>query len=286
MTGRIKNRTTRNIWIFIIISLLSGWIGYGIDQSLEQAPEAETLGMAVWLVLPLLTTVLLRLFAGDGWKDIGLNPNFKGNLSWYMISLIVFPGVTLLVLSIGKILGWVSFDNFNGGVYTAGLIATLLPNFIKNIFEEFVWRGYLTAKLVKRDIKDIWIYLIVGGVWGAWHLPYYLFFLPESYMFQVLPVERLAFALIAIATMIIWTVMFVEIYRLTKSIWPAVTLHMMEDSTINHLIIDEHLTIASGKEILISPIMGIITALFYLILGLWLRRVRKIKETTDKINGS
>ncbi len=72
--------------------------------------------------------------------------------------------------------------------------------------------------------------------------------------------------------------MFVELYRITKSIWPVVILHMIEDSLINHLVIDGYITISSGKEILISPIIGIIASILYVIVGLLLRKNRIIKE--------
>lgn len=275
---QIDKKTIRSTSIFILVALASGWLGLLIDRFIEPQPDNESLGMGVWLILPLLSTILLRLFAGDGWKDIGLKPYFKGNFKWYFISLIIFPVVTVLILAIGKALGWISFSNFRTDVFIAGFTSTLLVNFIKNIFEESVWRGYLAAKLLKLKLKDIWIYLIVGGVWGAWHLPYYLFFLPESDMYKVLPVDRFAFAAMAIVTMICWSIMFVELYRITKTIWPVVLLHMIEDSLINHLVIDGHILIASGKEILISPVTGIITSAFYLIVGLLLRHNRIKKE--------
>ncbi|MCL2705069.1 MAG: hypothetical protein FWE72_02545 [Spirochaetaceae bacterium] len=84
--------------------------------------------------------------------------------------------------------------------------------------------------------------------------------------------------MIAVIGMICWSIMFVELYRITKSIWSVVLLHMMEDSLINHLIIDGHITIASGKEIWISPISGIITTALYVTIGLLLRHCRIKKE--------
>ena len=134
--------------------------------------------------------------------------------------------------------------------------------------------GYLTTKLLKTKLKDIWLYLIVGGVWGIWHLPYYLFFLPEADMYQVLHIGRFAFTLVSIITMVFWTIMYTEIYRITKSIWPAVLMHMMEDAVINHLVIDGHITIVSGKQILVSPIAGIVTTILYIIVGLLIRQCR------------
>ena len=274
----MERKTRRNILVFILLALASGWLGVLVDLSIGPQPGDETLGMGVWLVLPLLATLLLRLSAGDGWKDIGLRPNFLKNINWYLVSVIIFPIVTALVLALGTVMGWVSLSNFNTKTFIAGFSSLLIANFIKNIFEEFVWRGYLTTKLLSLGSKDLWVYLIVGGIWGLWHLPYYLFFLPQADMNQVLPVDRLLFSLIAIVTMTGWSVMFVELYRITGSIWSVVVLHTIEDSLINHLVTDGHLTIGLRKEILISPIVGVITCAFYITVGLWLRRSRVSKE--------
>jgi len=272
-----NKKNIRNISIFVVISLASGWLGLLVDKLITSQMNEESIGMAIWLVLPLLATMFLRFFAGDGWKDIGIKFNFKGNVKWYFAALMIYPSVTAAILAIGKIFGWISFSNLRTDVYLTGFVTLLLPNLIKNFFEESVWRGYLTAKLLHTKIKDIWLYTIVGMVWGAWHLPYYLYFLPETDISQVLPSGKLAIALIAIISMTCWSIMFVEIYRLTKSIWSVVLLHTIEDSVINHLVIDGHITIMAGKEMLISPIAGVITSIFYLSIGLLLRQRRIAK---------
>jgi len=272
------NKDIRNIIIFAFVAFACGWLGLLVDKLIVSQSAEESLGTAIWLVLPLLATILLRFFAGDGWKDLGLNLNLKGNAKWYIISLLIYPLVTAVALVLGKLLGWIDFLNFRTEVFLYGFIIALLPNLVKNFFEESVWRGYLTAKLLKTKTKDIWLYLIVGGIWGVWHLPYYLFFLPQADMYLVLPVGRFAFALIAIVSMTCWTVMFVELYRLTKSIWSVTLLHTIEDSLINHLIIDGHITIMAGKEIFVSPITGIITSILYLSIGILLRQSRITKE--------
>ena len=270
-------KTMRNIIIFVFVSLSCGWFGLFLDKIIESRPNEESLGMGIWLIVPLVTALLLRIFAGDGWKDTGLKPNIKGNITWYIVSVIVFPFVTAFILVLGKLCGWINFTNFRAEAYLAGFTGTLGANFIKNFFEESVWRGYLTAKLLKTKINDIWLYVIVGGVWGIWHLPYYLFFLPHSAMHEVLPVGRIVFAILSIITMVFWSVMFVELYRLTESIWPVVLLHTVEDSLINHLVTDGHIIIVSGKEILVSPVIGVITSLLYVCVGLLLRyhRIKK-----------
>jgi len=268
------NNNIRNIIIFSFVAFTCGWLGVLTDKFVEQQPEGESLGLAIWLILPLLTVILLRFFGGDSWNGLGFKPNFKKNTKWYVIALLIYPLVTATILTVGKILGWIDFTNFRTETFFTGFMVALLPNFVKNIFEESVWRGYLTTKLLNEKVKDVWLYLIVGGVWGIWHMPYYMCFLPQADMYQVLPIGRLAFALVAIIQMICWTVMFVEFFRLTKSIWSVVLLHMVEDSLINHLVIDGHISIVAGKEFLISPIAGIITASLYLGIGLLLRQSR------------
>ncbi|WP_407946417.1 CPBP family glutamic-type intramembrane protease [Paenibacillus alkaliterrae] len=48
----------------------------------------------------------------------------------------------------------------------------LIPAFIKNIFEEFAWRGYLAPKLYSIGYNRLFIHICVGLIWGAWHVPY------------------------------------------------------------------------------------------------------------------
>ncbi|MFB7156274.1 type II CAAX prenyl endopeptidase Rce1 family protein [Lysinibacillus sp. NPDC056232] len=271
-------KTKRNLIIFIVVVLLCGWLGVFVDRFIPEQPKGDTLGMGIWLVFPLLTTILLRAFAGDGWRDIGLWPNLKGNIKWYIVSLLVYPIITFIVLLLSYIFDWMDFSNFNLDALVSVFISGLLIQFVKNFFEESVWRGYLTSKLSSLKINDFWLYFIVGGVWGAWHIPYFLVFLSESDIFSVLPVNRWLFALIGIVTMICWTVMYTEIYLMTKSIWPLVLMHMTEDALVNPLILDGYIKIAQGKEFLVSPTAGIMTTLLYLMVGLLLRTKRKKLE--------
>lgn len=107
-----RRATVRNLVIFIIVVLTIGWIGRGLD-TLMGNPSSESLGMLIWLVTPLGISFLLRTFAGDGWQDLGIRPNFKGNGVWYIIALLIYPVVTVVVLMLGNGLGLISFPNFS-----------------------------------------------------------------------------------------------------------------------------------------------------------------------------
>jgi len=265
---------TRNLLIFIIAVIGSGWLGLIVDSLLQDQPEGNTLGMGLWLVLPLLTVVVLRTWVGEGWRGAGLSLNLKRGWQWYLVALLIYPVVTGIILLVGGVSGLISLDNLDVNALLSVFFSLLLAQLIKNIFEEFVWRGYLTAKLIKKGLNDWNIYWIAGLIWGVWHVPYYLFFLPEDMMYSILPVNKCLFALVAIVSMIAWSVMFVELYRVTNSIWPAVLMHAVEDSLLNPLVIDGYITITSGKEIWISPICGVLTSLLYIAVGLLIRAVR------------
>ena len=90
-------KTIRNLVLFTIVVLSIGFIGRGLDVQMGN-PPSESLGMLIWLVVPSVFSLLLRAFGGDGWKDFGIKPNFKGNDGYYVIALLVYPFLTLLTL--------------------------------------------------------------------------------------------------------------------------------------------------------------------------------------------
>ncbi len=56
-----NKQTIRNIILFTIVVILSGWIGILIDKVIPEQPDGDSLGMGIWLVLPLLASILLIL---------------------------------------------------------------------------------------------------------------------------------------------------------------------------------------------------------------------------------
>lgn len=263
--------------LFIVIALLSGWIGLLIDKVLPEQVGEQSLGMGIWLVLPFLCGVAIRAFSRD-WKDFGVKPRVKGNIRWYGLALLVFPVVMLLFTLIAWVFGLVHISSFSVSAIVPVVATLLLGMFIKNIFEDFAWQGYLTPKLVKTDMKDWKIYLVVGLVWAFWHAPYYLYFLPEGLystsMERVL--DTIVFSPIVIT---IWAVIFVEITRLTGSVWPAVLMHAVEDTIPNFLIFEEQvIQFTKVGELLFNPLRGILPLIAFLIIGLWLRKRRIARD--------
>ncbi|MDD4238989.1 MAG: hypothetical protein PHT62_10620 [Desulfotomaculaceae bacterium] len=111
--------------------------------------------MGIWLVLPLLTACIIILFSRVSWRDLGFRPNFKGNMKWYLASVLIFPVVTAIVLLIGAATNWIDLSAFNLKSFIFAFLSALLINFIIDIFEETAWRGYLTSQLVKLNLSAL-----------------------------------------------------------------------------------------------------------------------------------
>jgi hypothetical protein len=272
-----NNRTTiRNLVIFTTIVLAIGWIGRGLDLLMGN-PSSEGLGILLWISMPLVTSLLLRAFAGDGWKDFGIKPNFKGNVSWYMVALLVYPATTACILIIGRGFGLITFPNPSLGALGPFFLAfalALLPKIIKNFFEEAAWRGYLAPKVYSLDLNDYVGHLIVGFVWGAWHIPYYLFYLDRAVLQDFTTLNMATYIPLAIVVAISWAFVYGELRLLTNSIWPAVLMHAVEDALLFTLVIDHHIQILPGTDWLISPMNGLVSVVLFLAIGVGLRQLR------------
>ncbi len=275
--SRDNKRTIRNLAIFAIIVLTSGWLGYGLDRLMNN-PPTQQLGRLIWLIAPLITVLLLRAFAGDGWKDFGLRPAFKGNIIWYGVSLLIYPLVAVLVLTIGGLLGLVTFPNFSLSLLLSVFAMGLIPSFLKNIFEEFAWRGYLAPKVNLLALNAYVGHVIVGLIWGGWHIPYWLFVLGRAQIQASAGQDLAAFIPMAILNISVASIAYGEIRLLTHSVWPPVIMHTVGNALIDVLIARGLIRIATGMEFLVSPLQSsFLTLVFLLWAGIWLhqRRVRQ-----------
>lgn len=261
--------------LFIAVVLASGWIGVWVDSKLPDQPAENSLGMGLWLILPVIAMLVLRL-ANRDWKDIGVLPNFKGNMKWYGAAIAIYPVMTVIVVGLALLFNSASFSDVERNAILSLIGVSIAGNLVKNIFEEFAWRGYLTPKLMEQKLNDWMLYLVSGLVWALWHAAYYMVFLPDSYFETT---SRSGFLLTGCALMVAWSVMYVEIYRLTKSVWPCVLMHALEDGVPTLLVtVSGVVTLTKTGDLWLSPTTGIITTTLFVGFGLWLRSTRIKKE--------
>ena len=268
-----NKRTVRNLAIFTFLVMALGWLGRWADSLMGSAPSEEGIGILIWLIAPVGVSLLLRAFAGDGWKDLGIRPAIKGNILWYAVSIFVYPVCTMFILVVGLALGAVSLSDFSAGPFVQALTLAIIPGLITAI-EEFGWRGYLAPKVYKFGLNAFVAHAVVGIIWGAWHIPYFSVF--WSHSMQNMSLFVLCFFLGAIVNSIVYG----EIRILTDSVWPAFLMHAVSNTVNNTLVLQGFVKMASGKELLVSPgIEGILGIVFLTLVGVGIHLLRR-KRTT------
>ena len=274
MNEKMNKRSKITLAVFVFVTITAGIFGYLLDQILTEQPEGNSLGMGLWLVLPFLTGVVLRIINKD-LKQIGVRPNFKNNLKWYAVAFLIFPCIMLISIIAAKTVGGLIIREIELSSLFVLMLSTFFANCIKNTFEEFAWRGCLVPYLEKTGMNDWFLYFISGLIWGMWHITYYMFFLPDEYFTETC---RPMMVVVGIVLMIFWSPLFVELRRLTNSVWPCVILHSMEDAVPTMLFVTTNVfQIKKNYSVMLDPISGILPTALIFFIGLRLRKCRMKK---------
>lgn len=260
--------------VFAGAVLASGWLGAGLNRALGVAHSMDSPGTLVWIATPGLAALALtaadpqlRCRAPRSW--------LPGRLGSYLPALLLFPAVTAVSLAVSNLADWVDLSGLQLGALASTFAASIGGGLIKNIAEEGAWRGYLVPRLDDAGGSDAAVYLGSGLVWGLWHLPYYIFFLPRAELQQVTDLPPWAFALLATGVMVAWAIPYTELRRASGSIWPGVVMHAIEDATVNPLITDGHAIVAPGRQWFASPVTGIVSTALLVGAGLAMRWARR-----------
>lgn len=125
-------------------------------------------------------------------------------------------------------------------------------------------------------MNDWLLYFFNGLIWGMWHITYYMFFLPYEYFTQI---SRPMMVVVGIVVMIFWSPMFVELRRLTNSVWPCVIAHSMEDAVPTMLFVTSGvLQIKQEYFVMLDPTRGVVPTVLVFLIGLGLRKIRIQEE--------
>ena len=275
-----------NLIIFSAWVCLAGWLGLALEQ-LQGGEQQSGFGLLLWLVSPLVGCLLLRAFGGDGWSDLGLRPGLGRNLSWYLMSALVYPGVAVLVLIVGLALGAVKVPGLPGNTPQAffmGVAFSLAPLFFKNIFEEFGWRGYLTPRMAAARVNDTLADVLTGLVWATWHLPYYFGLLSREeftrYTSQGLGVFMITMYIGLVASSLVYGV----IRRQSGTLWPAVLMHAVGNAFLVVLLGQDFVVIRPQVEFLFTPSLeGLLSAGLLALIGIGLQRMMKAPRRLKRI---
>jgi len=276
------NKNIRNIIIFSLITVGGGWLGIWLNQVTGNTqPPLQSLGALVWLTSPALSGFLLRALGGDGWKDSGFGLNLPSGWKWYLAAILVYPLAALIPFGMATLFGFVSVDGFatqgiNAYLSIAGTM--FLGSLIKNFFEEFAWRSYLTPRLDAAKIHPILNHLITGILWWSWHLPYYYYFLDRAILESALTTSISVFLAIGFFVMFPTAILFGELRLISKSTWTVFLLHNVINGLSMPLIMNGFIKVNGTMGVIFTPTNeGIITSILMGAAGLYLYQ-RRMKQ--------
>ncbi|MFM6007501.1 MAG: CPBP family intramembrane glutamic endopeptidase [Sphaerospermopsis kisseleviana] len=236
----------------------------------------------ILMYFPGVIAIIFTIFFQEGWSNLGLK--IRRPLLW-LYSLAIPLIITILLLVFIQLLGGeqkvFSMQDYNVSFLDKNPVslAVFIPLFSLNftvtacltgiftIGEELGWRGYLQNKMIQVFglIPGI---VILGLVWGYWHLPIILM----GYNFPEYPI--LGALIFMPLTTIGFSLIFAWLTLRSKSIWTAVLAHGAINTLLSNSVIDR---IEVPEKIL----------LYLLIVSLWSIAgiIAGIKLNSDFKNG-
>jgi len=209
-----------------------GWLGPLVDHIAGHG-LGEGPGQLIWILIPIGAATLLRWRGGDGFADAGLRPRYRQNRRWYELSSGFYAIVMLTAAAGGLAAGnWDLHDDWAPLRFAAIALVALVPFTCTAIAEEFGWRGYLTPRLDAAGTGRLTNHVIVGVIWGAWHLPYMTVFwdFTDESLWTLAPRVILGTTVAA--------VVYGEIRLRTGTVWPAVVMHAASNAIAAGLLDD------------------------------------------------
>ncbi len=273
------NKQIRNIFIVAIFAVGGGWLGIWLNHITGNTePLMQSLGALVWLISPAIAGFLLRAFGGDGWSELGFGLNLSSSWKWYLAAILVYPLCALISFGLAIAFNAISIEGFISqgfGAYITSVGIMILGSLMKNIFEEFAWRGYLTPRLDAIKVHPILNHMIVGILWWSWHLPYYYYFLDRAVLQSFLTVSLPVFLLTALLVLFPTAILFGELRLVSKSIWSPFLLHNIINGLSMPLIMNGFIKLDGITGIILTPSNdGILTSILLGVVGFGIYRYR------------
>lgn len=221
--------------VFILITLLMivSTIMTVIQPEKTLAMSGQT--VAFWLMVmqlimmggSILCWIFLLASGKERRKSYGLKwQNWKTSLFCIVLFLLLYflrAGINFAVT--GQLNLFTSIlASPDTWIYIASMPLSFLLAFIAFFGEEYGWRYYLQPILQKRFGLRYGV-LILGLIWGLWHLPVDLFFYTS-------PSQGLIMLVSQMITCVTYGIFFGYVYMRTNNIWAVVVIHFFNNNLI------------------------------------------------------
>jgi len=226
----------RNLVVFVSLTYLLFWCLLGLTgvlMSLNVPSYILTIAQNVCSFAPTIVVLIMfrRLFPGVSFGEF-FRRNFMGRVNPLIFLLLLALQVAVVALAVGAQL-WATGKGLNSALLVSP--SALLTTFVVtatggSMGEELGWRGYFLKELNKRH-NLFMSGLIVGIVWGFWHLP--LWFI--SGFSGISFVLYIAYFLVSIVSLsLVITVFYSRQWNLLIPMW----IHFLFNFVLRLVIID------------------------------------------------
>src|SRR5215208_1601147 len=270
-----KLADTNKAAIFSVLVLCLS-VGAALLIRFLELPQGYVM-FTIWSFTPTVAALIMLLvvtregYSKEGWKSLGLH---RLGLSVWWIAF----GVTLLITVAATAIVWAtplaSFVVPEGGILNPVinfLIQFVILALTFALGEEIGMRGYLQPRLM--SLGRTRALLLVGLVWGTWHMPLYY------YVAKLFPVGNvLLFVPLFYGTIVAASFLFGYLRIYTGSIWPASIAHSVHNAawgvlgaltvTSSPVLVNLYLVGDYGILILIGTVIVAIWLGYYLRRGM------------------
>lgn len=232
-----KRENLRRLGLYLLIAFALSLLLIVFRKPMETSARVSFVIVQLFSFSPAIACLITRAVTKEGFGDMKLHFNFRGNFRWYLLAfavpLLCFSASALLPVIIGgygsRLSGFTA-DNVlsvifilmgQSAVVSAGLLG-----------EELGWRGYMNRKL-EPLVGTLGTCLIGGIIWGLWHFPIDISnYLGGygSFSFSM----KLAFGRLVLLTC--FGVFLMWLTKKTDSIFPAVVAHFMFNASQNAIM--------------------------------------------------
>ncbi len=235
----------RNLWFYILIVFITSY-AWQLGIYFTGGIDSVLFPFVMWF--PGIVAIVFRLINKEGFHNVGWGVGKWG----YFLPAILLPAMVtltcILLLSTLDLASWSDgFFIFHAGMVDIPKVPMVLGNHTQSIVffalnfglslgfqavlgslftlgEEFGWQGYLVQKLLRKYGLNLGL-VILGVVWGYWHLPIILM----GYNFPAHPVLGALF-LMPLSTIFIG-IFQTWLYLRSKSIWMPMLAHAAANLT-------------------------------------------------------
>ena len=195
---KLKTSINQQLIIFFVLAFVIGWLAY-IPIFLHYA--SSTPSAFIFLFSPALAALITSALINGitGIKELlGRYWIWKFNVKWYFLALLLLPAIFLIAAVI-------SFRTNLEALWTGSPWYFLVASFgflmFINSGEEIGWRGFALPRLQSVIKHPLVAGIVLGAIWGIWHLPIYLD--PEQSSFPLI-----LFLLFIMGISIIYSLLF------------------------------------------------------------------------------